>query len=1142
MTQPCLGAGKHFRGHPTSAATIASTDIELLLRDEVFVDFFNTFLNLPVFGQTPIFSSSTRQWDLWPELPSHLDPSPPALLAWLGKHRLPHFCKSSLCLLLVLCQKLLGFIRSEEAARLLNWRSADQWLLEKCISGSQGMWRFRAFTQGMAGEELTDFWLITERLMELDESDAVQKNLYLSLVQRLKAAHLYEGSSILNLCSTTARSSRIITHVRSIGTRREILSKMQQQALFILQSYWLPKFFIQCKRSMEKEKSCWPLLQEYRERLAQDHLPEPSGISDGLPPMRINRNQHSPEPYCSREAKEKIWDLLKEGRDAQEMMMQPKRQIKPVGSMKRLQQGKSSSGRLLTNPERTANAAIGSRGGAKRLRPPKKQVIRLEDLCEEKVLSSLRSSTPLAKIPSLKRPANTLRYLPWVLSADSYAGRPFRTFLICQDHTAEARLLDLWHDLDESLPVVLDHSRENSFSLRHFLMERICESYLVENTIQELPMEKRILHSLRNHLASAEFTPWIFRTQKEICKVLCTYYEKFLAHDDKTFLEFMSSQSDVPVPKVQGRRLGKDKYFLLSERINESLKLSQALHETRYLEDISPEHWQSFGTQHLQKMGILQVEVEAPMSKTAADSEKMTSRESAVKKQSLSASSCSKDEELSSPKSPPPDESKPSRLEEEGESSISEASPEGEKDAEPEKKKKKASRRRTGSSIKKPISVVVEKPTRRPRHFVKVLHSPAHLQYFRQFLEERGAAEPLHFWMAVEKLAAETSTKTRNVLVNSIVRNYFQGEIPAEEQLDCSSSIIKEISEAETVTPFMLMTAQIFVQKAMEKRWFQEYQDLFPPCDTYKSDFCLRYRRGNFKTDNLRWAWFAIQNIVRSICKFHREMNNNQRRMEFEDFLRRELDNEDENLPITSMQSNGTSCSQASSVKAPWDKDVVLVRREMFNNQLITVNFLVDDLRFYLEIDKFSKLADSAEALAARNVCTKYEFDFLKKKTAIISKLFLNSDIPPKLRVNITENERDLIWSMSSKGLLNRLLYHKAKVTIIPILIHFWKRFCNWRVMKSFRTYSMERKPPTFVTSSEPSEIYSPGNNAVILFSLLRGIQVLLPRSHKKKELEEEHEESKNAETSSSGSSSEEDEESEDESEEETSQQNDGDV
>ncbi|NXJ77182.1 RGSL protein, partial [Trogon melanurus] len=72
--------------------------------------------------------------------------------------------------------------------------------------------------------------------------------------------------------------------------------------------------------------------------------------------------------------------------------------------------------------------------------------------------------------------------------------------------------------------------------------------------------------------------------------------------------------------------------------------------------------------------------------------------------------------------------------------------------------------------------------------------------------------------------------------------------------------------------------------------------------------------------------------------------------------------------------------------------------RHLFS-RLITVNFLVDDLRFYLEIDKFSRLADSAEALAARNMLSEKEVAFLKKKAAIISKLFLNSDIPPKLRV-----------------------------------------------------------------------------------------------------------------------------------------------
>eukprot|EP00075_Anas_platyrhynchos_P028928 XP_027318181.1 regulator of G-protein signaling protein-like isoform X3 [Anas platyrhynchos] len=1070
----------------TATATIASTDMGLLLRDEVFVDFFNTFLNLPVFGQTPFYTSSTGQWDLWPELPSQLDASPPALLAWLAKHRLPHFCRSSLCLHLVLCQKLLGFVRSEEAEKLLNWRSADRWLLEKCISGSQGMWRFRASTQGTAGEELTNFWLSTERLLGLDESDAAQQDLYLALMNRLKATHLREGSSVLTLCGTLAGSSRKARHAGAIGTRREMLVKMQQRALFIIQSYWLPKFLIQCKMGIEEEKLCWPLLQEYRERVAQGSTQEPLGVSDDLFAMHITKSQDPSGPYCSKKAKEKVWALVKEGRDTQEaktsFQAQPERQPGPAGSVKRSQPGKEVLG---PGP---ASAAFGGKERAtspKRPRPKAELAIRLEDLCEKKVLSSLRSSTPLAKLPTPKTPAKTLRLLPWALSADSCAGRPFRDFLKCQGQTTETRLLDLWHDLEEFLPAVLDPSRENSFFLRHLIADRILKTYLEESAVQQLPLEARTLQGLREHLASGEFTPWIFRAQKEICKVLCIFYEKFLADEDKTFLQFMSPQGNVPAPEVQGHPVRKEECFLLSERINESLKLSQALHGTRNLEGLSSEHWRAWATRHLQQGGSGQAETDL-VSTADADSQKVTSNEPAAEKAPLPADSPSKDNEISPPKSPPPA-------------------------AEPENKKKRtAPGRKTKSSAAKVTSAVVEKPTKRPRHFVKVLHNPAHLQYFRQFLEERNADQPLRFWMAVEKLVAEPNAKIKSALVSSIVRNYFHGDIPAEELLDCHASIIKEIREAEVVTPFMLLTAQVFVQKAMEKRWFKEYQDLFPPSETPKSNLHLRHRMGKFTTDSLKCAWFTIHDIVKSICKFHREMNDDKCRMEFEGFLRKERENKEENLPPTTMRSSSTTSTLHShdvSSGSLQDKDMALVKRQLFDNQLITVNFLVDDLRFYLEINKFSRLADSAEALAAHNMRSDKEVAFLKRKAAIISKLFLNSDIPPKLRVNISEDDRDLIWTLSSKGLLNRLLYHKAKVTLLPILIHFWKRFCNWKVMKSFRVSTVERETaslPSTNACSEVSDIYNPSNHVVIMFTLLGGIRILLPHSQKKKELQKE--------------------------------------
>ncbi|NXD40434.1 RGSL protein, partial [Copsychus sechellarum] len=597
-------------------ASIASTDMGLLLQDDVFADFFNTFLNLPVFGQTPLYISGMGQWYLWPELPRFLDPSPAALLAWLAKHRLPHFCKSSLCLHLVLCQKLLGFIRSGEAAELLNWQSADQWLLERCISGSHGMRHFCAFIRGTAGEELIDFWLITERLLGLDESDGSQRDLFLSLVHRLRATHLREGSSVVTLCTTIAGSLPKARHIQSISTRRDILSKMQEQALFIIQSYWLPKFLMHCKMGVEEEESCQPLLREYQERLSWACRQELPGLSEPLPTMHIKRSQGVPGPYCSWRAKAEVWALVKEGRDTQELKMatsqvKPEKQPGPAGSTEELCMDKDALGSIPQQSEHPANTAFGGRGGVTfpgRPQPSAEQDV--ENLCKEKILSDLLPSASLARLPSLKKPVKTLDFLPWALCADGCAGRPFREFLQHRSRPMETHLLDLWHDLEEFLPVVLDSNRENSFFLRHLIGEKICKTYLEEDSIEKLPLETRTLVSLWNHLICGEFSPWIFRAQMEICKVLCSLYEEFLADDDRTFLQFMAPGMDVPMLEVLSSAAGRGQYFHLFQRMNQSLKLSQALHGTRSLEGVSSKLWQLLAARDLQKGGSIQAEME----------------------------------------------------------------------------------------------------------------------------------------------------------------------------------------------------------------------------------------------------------------------------------------------------------------------------------------------------------------------------------------------------------------------------------------------------------------------------------------------------------------------------------------------------
>ncbi|KAL2301480.1 hypothetical protein Nmel_010866, partial [Mimus melanotis] len=1020
-----------------SPASIASMDMGLLLQDDVFADFFNTFLNLPVFGQIPLYISGMGRWYLWPELPSHLDPSPAALLAWLEKHRLPHFCKSSLCLHLVLCQKLLGFIRSGEAAELLNWQSADQWLLERCISGSHGMRHLCAFIRGTAGEELIDFWLITERLLGLDESDGSQRDLFLSLVHRLRATHLREGSSVVTLCTTMAGSLLKARHIQSISTRKDILSKMQEQALFIIQSYWLPKFFMYCKIGLEEEESCQPLLQEYQERLSGACWQEPPGLSEPLPTMHIKRSQGVSGPYCSQKAKAEIWALVKEGRDSQELKMatfqvKPEKQPGPAAAGSTEELCLDALGSILQQSEHPANISsanpppFGSRGGvAFPGRPQSSAEQNLENICKEKVLSDLLPSASLAQLPSLKKPVKTLDFLPWALRGEACAGRPFREFLQRQNRPMETLLLDLWHDLEEFLPVVLNSNRENSFFLRHLMGEKICKTYLEEDSIEKLPLETRTLVSLWNHLICGEFSPWIFRAQKEICKVLCSLYEEFLADDDRTFLQFMAPGMDVPVPEVPRRAAGTGELFHLSQRMNQSLKLSQALHGTRSLEGVSSKLWQLLAARDLQKGGSLQAEMELLLG--SAECQRMMADELAV-------GSPSKEEELLQLMS----------------AALAVASERITRENAAAAARKKASRKRRSGTWQ---------------------HRALLLPRFQIF-----PSAPLH---QKEKKQKETQKQKQKE--------------EQQEDLLCWS-------------------------KKPESRRRQHVQE----------------GRESIKTQRMEWAWDAIRELVRSFSKFRREMENHKHRAEFEEFLRQERRNERENLPIKEKKKKSPVKSSRKG-KARREK-VTLVKRRILDKQLIIVNFL--------------------EAVAPHNMQSEKSVAFLKKKHDMISRLFLDSDIPPKLRVNISEKERDSICRLSSKKPLTRAIFHNAKVTLFPILMYFWRRFCTWKVMSSYRgvrssdtrekdrnsglakghkrsrvqkeerssqepkrgrSHKEGKAPASSAPAKSPSKApkvrdskkmvaihsatrYAPGKRPVLTFTLSEGLELLEPRHQKKAE------------------------------------------
>nr|XP_060628666.1 regulator of G-protein signaling protein-like [Anolis sagrei ordinatus] len=934
--------------------------LRILLQNEIFTDFFNTFLNLPVFGQTPIFISGSRQWHLWPEMPSNLVAKYKGLLNWLEKYRVPFFCKTNLCLHYILCEELVSFIRSPEAAEMLRWKRADQWLLEKCIAGSRGMWRFRSFMQGMAGEDLTKFWLAAERILAIDETDESQQDLYISLMQVLMATHLQEGSTVVTLCNTSVESLLKTSphHPQHARTRREILSEMQKVALFKIESYWLPNFYIHCKLSMENEPKCRHLLKEYQQRLRKGSTPRFS-LSPSLA-MTIRASCDTTTSYCSLKSKRMAWEHIT-GRSVSRKgkrkghRKQRSRKSSPT-DRKRHHSGKHSTSpspsphRADHDKDDETNSDILPSCKSSPNSPgsfPYSPVA--DEIAEMGTVSRLRSSTPMVQVPSmlaLKSPVKSpmcLDFLPWALTADKCAGRPFRNFLLCRTYAMEVHLLDLWHDLEDFLRMMLCSLGEGNILLRHVMGERICELYLTQNNNWHLPLKLTTLRNLQNLLPSGHVIPWVLKAQKEICKILSFLYEDFLQHDDKMFLFYVSGKEKKTNEEPPYEH---DESLRMIRRIIESMHLSQALAGMRDFDLLSGEHWRLLGTQDLNKGGSIFMEVESPVWKH--DYKTMPFDELAWLN---------------------------------------------------------------------------------PKMAVELLS-----ENFRAFCKscETGA------------------DKTGNV---GILR-------------------------------------------------FKSYQGLYPSSDISIAVTGPKARRSSVITDKLKKCWCALGGLIKTVCRFRKAMSYVSQRKRFEEFLQRELKNDKENMPVTTRQSiSGPSGRHAPHSGGSDDIEVVQVRRKIFGNRIILVNFLVNDLYFYLEMERFFHVADSVVVLAALGLYTEKDIAFLKSKVVTINKLFLNSDIPPKLRVNLTDSQVTQIRNQIAEGQINRTLYHSAIMSIFPVLLYFWKKYCHWKVMRSFKKFKREKStispasPPTPSKISRKASIFTGSeDHPIIRYSILKGIQLLLPQ------------------------------------------------
>lgn len=71
--------------------------------------------------------------------------------------------------------------------------------------------------------------------------------------------------------------------------------------------------------------------------------------------------------------------------------------------------------------------------------------------------------------------------------------------------------------------------------------------------------------------------------------------------------------------------------------------------------------------------------------------------------------------------------------------------------------------------------------------------------------------------------------------------------------------------------------------------------------------------------------------------------------------------------------------------------------------------------------------------------------EILHDKAKLICDQFLSSPIPPKCRINIQSELSSTVIENVKLGMFNRSLFHDLTINIFPLLLNYWKIFCERR-------------------------------------------------------------------------------------------------
>ncbi|KAJ8006641.1 hypothetical protein DPEC_G00109340 [Dallia pectoralis] len=1024
--------------------TQCGKSLDVLFKDDVFVDFFNTFLNLPVFGQTPLWLPCENQWYFCPEIPCIQDVRSGSFLEWLKVHRFSFFKQTELYHHYTLCQELLQYASSQDVR---NWTLADQWLLRRCLGSVRGMRHFSAFLQGTGGEELVMFFVRVNCLLQINwRKDRIQKNVYQALLTVIKLLHLTEGSPVMATCHISYEDFLQINSVTEpSGMKHQVLDQMKSKALCRLQSYWLPKFFSYCKVSITQVTECVSIAKEYEDRascLTPVERPAPSDPrrwSLGTPPTE---GAAVTRVYCSKARKRQLWKgHQRPGKRGRVVAEEPDE----VGALQWLpmpdggdEDKRGGRGHRKFRNHREEGWMRGSLLVGKCPVPPPitshssdlsvtPHACIKTPICH---LPSVSSTSALRPTPPSGQPRRSPQYdehLSLALSADALAGGPYENYLRGSGQEVMLHNLGLWQELDGFLHLLLYMELGPSKALRQMLAEKIMTVYLTdswkctgrpEGERRRTYLTKSTVSNLVTLLPSGDVLPWIYTAKQELCPIFSPTYNTFLDEEDKHLLLYLFARIEVKGKvshETAATSSGPGAPEQQVRRMREALALCQAC-----IEPLTEETWALVPLEEVRRGGSIHLNYK----KIVGTTEKPEVASSSQAQQSLNLQ---KAKEIYLP--------------------------------------------------------VAHRPTSRPTSIREVMKCPNNLTHFQNYLKTHHAYGALLFYQRVEKLRNVDSV-IQGIKINSVVDTFFRRP-DAEDYLQCRAYLISQIPKMRYVSSDVIFAAQDLVFKSLEATWFRKYCDTFPP-----HTYAVKPR--TTLTGQPKIAWRVFSRFIKRIGHFLNSMKDSETRSKFETYLTKNWLDYSLKPTVKLLERRGIkSVGQGSD-------DSHLTRR-VINNKLVTVEFLANDLSFFLETESFKNIADSATRMALEGMHGEIDDVFLHQKGELIIKLFLKSSLSPELNININESTRDSVHHNFSLGKVDRSLFHEAIMAIFPNLIFCWKKFCSQKVeevgvckeedkavpeTKEFETVGC-RKTKTIMTTED--------DHSTLRFSLSEGLTLIFP-------------------------------------------------